>query len=88
MHENDASYPQRYAGRNPDLRAADQDREAIADALREQHLAGRLDTDEFQERLDRCYAAKTYGELDDAEATSFIDQLTMLIGHLRDDHPP
>jgi hypothetical protein len=33
--------------------------------LREQHLAGRLESDEFQERLDRCYAAKTYGELDE-----------------------
>jgi hypothetical protein len=46
------------------LRAADRDREAVADILREQHLAGRLDTDEPQERLGRCYAAKTYAELD------------------------
>ncbi len=32
--------------------------------LREQHLAGRLDSDEFETRLDLSYAAKTYGELD------------------------
>jgi Domain of unknown function (DUF1707) len=46
------------------LRAGDRDRDTVADILREQHLAGRLDTDELQERIERCYAAKTYGELD------------------------
>jgi hypothetical protein len=46
------------------LRAADRDREAIADMLRQQHLAGRLESDEFQERVDRAYAAKTYADLD------------------------
>jgi len=46
------------------LRAADSDREAVADILREQHVAGRLDNDELQERIDRCYAAKTYADLD------------------------
>jgi hypothetical protein len=50
---------------NRDLRAGDRDRDAVADMLREQHLAGRLETEEFQERLDRCYAAKTYAELDE-----------------------
>jgi hypothetical protein len=50
------------------LRAADADRESVAEFVREQHLAGRLDTDELQERLDRCYAAKTYAELDDVVA--------------------
>jgi len=46
------------------LRAADSDREAVSDILREQHLAGRLDSDELQERIDRCYSAKTYADLD------------------------
>jgi Domain of unknown function (DUF1707) len=46
------------------LRAADNDREAVADLLREQHVVGRLDSDELQERIERCYAAKTYAELD------------------------
>jgi hypothetical protein len=50
--------------RDPGLRAADEDREAVAAVLREQHAAGRLDTDELQERMDRCYAARTLGELD------------------------
>jgi hypothetical protein len=49
--------------RDATVRAADEDRERVAETLREQHVAGRIDTDELQERLDRCYAAKTYGEL-------------------------
>jgi hypothetical protein len=51
-------------GRAAGLRAGDRDRDAVAAALREHHLAGRLDGDEFQERLERCLSAKTYGELD------------------------
>jgi hypothetical protein len=46
------------------LRAADSDRESVADILRDQHVAGRLDNDEFQERIDLCYAAKAYSDLD------------------------
>jgi Domain of unknown function (DUF1707) len=49
--------------RNPNLRASDADREAMADRLRKHHTDGRLDQDEFQERLERCFAAKTVGEL-------------------------
>jgi hypothetical protein len=62
------SYPdlqRRHQLRRPDLRAGDSDRDAVADILRTQHLAGRLESDEFQDRLDRCYAAKTFGELDE-----------------------
>jgi hypothetical protein len=50
--------------RSPGLRASDADRERVADALRRHHLDGRLDTDELQERLARCYAARTTGELE------------------------
>lgn len=53
-----------YGPQARNLRAADQDREAVAEILREQHVAGRLDTDELQERIERCYSAKTYAELD------------------------
>jgi uncharacterized protein DUF1707 len=63
------SHQQRpYEPRGHDLRASDYDRDRTADILREQHLAGRLETDEFQERLDRCYAAKTYRQLDELVA--------------------
>jgi hypothetical protein len=50
-------------GRDPNLRAADADREATAERLRQSHAEGRLDTDELQQRLERCYGAKTVGEL-------------------------
>jgi Domain of unknown function (DUF1707) len=50
--------------RDRNLRAADADRDAVAETLRAQHLAGRLDTDELQERIERCYAAKSYADLD------------------------
>jgi Domain of unknown function (DUF1707) len=45
------------------LRASDAERERVADALRRHHVEGRLDTEELQERLERCYAARTTGEL-------------------------
>jgi Flp pilus assembly protein TadB len=51
--------------RDRSLRAADRDREATADLLRREHLAGRLTSDEWQQRLDRCLTAKTYTELDE-----------------------
>jgi hypothetical protein len=49
--------------RDPNLRASDADREATADRLREHHTDGRIDAEEFHERLDKCYAAKTVGQL-------------------------
>lgn len=45
-------------------RAADADREKVAERLRQALEEGRLDLDEFDDRLGRAYAAKTYGELD------------------------
>ena len=46
------------------LRASDSDRESVAERLRRHHGDGRLDTEELQERIERCYQAKTVGELD------------------------
>jgi len=45
------------------LRASDADRERTAAALRRHHVDGRLDTDELQDRLGRCYAARTEDDL-------------------------
>ncbi|MDB1087383.1 DUF1707 domain-containing protein [Streptomyces sp. ACA25] len=47
-----------------ELRASDADREAVAERLREAAGDGRIDLDELAERLDRTFAAKTYGELE------------------------
>lgn len=48
----------------PHLRAADADRAAIATQLGDQMSAGRLTVAEYDERLARAYAARTYGELE------------------------
>ena len=49
---------------DPRMRASDADRDRVASLLREHHAAGRLTADEFTERLDAAYAAKTLGEID------------------------
>jgi signal transduction histidine kinase len=45
------------------MRASDADRELVAEILQEQHLAGRLDSDELEQRLGRCLATKSRAEL-------------------------
>lgn len=46
------------------IRASDQDRDRTANMLREHHAVGRLDAQEFSERLDKAFSAKTMGELE------------------------
>jgi hypothetical protein len=46
------------------MRAADDDRQRVADALRAALNEGRLNLHEYDERLQQAYAAKTYGDLD------------------------
>jgi hypothetical protein len=48
----------------PGIRASNEDRGRIAAALGENYAAGRLTLEEFQDRLDKVYAATTLGELD------------------------
>jgi hypothetical protein len=62
---NNYYFLDRIVRRDPDIRAADADRERVAERLRKGSAEGRLDITEFQERLERCYAAKTLGELDE-----------------------
>ena len=50
------------------LRAADADRAAVAEVLGAHMSAGRLTVAEFDDRLSRAYAARTYGELDQLTA--------------------
>jgi hypothetical protein len=47
------------------IRASDQDRERTSAILGRHYADGRLTLEEFKERLDRAYAARTLGELDD-----------------------
>jgi hypothetical protein len=50
--------------RRASLRAADADRERFVEALRQHHVDGRLTVEELEERTERAYAARTYGDLD------------------------
>ncbi len=46
------------------IRASDADREQLISELNEHVVAGRLDTDEFEQRLQAVNAARTTGQLD------------------------
>jgi hypothetical protein len=48
---------------NPGMRAASADRERAVDVLKAGFAEGRLTQDEYNERMGRAYAARTYGEL-------------------------
>jgi hypothetical protein len=61
---NDYRYDAGDPPRDRSLRVGDRERDSVSDILRQCHVEGRLDADEFQARLDRCLRAKTYAELD------------------------
>ena len=50
-------------GVSGELRASDEDRHRVVDALQRHTEAGRLSLDEFTERVDSAYAARTLAEL-------------------------
>lgn len=52
----------------PEIRASDAEREYVVDVLRGHCSEGRIDLDEFSERINRVYAARTIGELNDITA--------------------
>lgn len=64
-HGNDMSGRGRGGPHDRELRVADADREAAAKVLRRHYADGRLDAEEFNERIDRCYQAKKVGELEE-----------------------
>jgi Flp pilus assembly protein TadB len=45
------------------LRASDADRDAVVDRLRQAAAEGRLEPDEFEQRVDAALHARTYGDL-------------------------
>ncbi len=61
---NEIRYDRRSGPRDRMLRVGDREREAVGDILRREHVDGRLNSDEFQQRLERCLTAKTYADLD------------------------
>ncbi|MFG2993186.1 DUF1707 domain-containing protein [Streptomyces sp. NPDC048257] len=48
----------------PELRASDADRDRVAERLRDAVAEGRLDMEEFEERLEAAYTSRTYAELE------------------------
>ena len=60
MSESELPQP----SQNPGLRASDADRERLVDELEQHTIAGRLTTDEFEQRTQQAYAARTIGDLD------------------------
>lgn len=46
------------------IRVSDHEREQVAAAIREHYAAGRLDSGELEERVQRAYSARTIGELE------------------------
>jgi Domain of unknown function (DUF1707) len=61
-------------------RASDADRDRAASALREHLAAGRLTIEEFDERLDRAFAAKTLRDLEQVMADLPASDLGQLPG--------
>ena len=57
-----------FGGHTPEIRASDAEREYVVDVLRGHCSEGRIDLDEFSERINRVYAARTIGELTDITA--------------------
>ncbi len=55
--------PQGLSRTQASLRASDADREQLVDVLKGAFAEGRLSQEEYTERMERAYTAKTYGEL-------------------------
>jgi Domain of unknown function (DUF1707) len=60
---NRGSTPQGVGAMYENIRVSDADREQVAERLREHYAAGRLSSDEFDERLSATLSAKTFGDL-------------------------
>ena len=50
-----------FGDHTPEIRASDAEREYVVDVLRAHCSQGRIDLDEFSERINKVYAARTIG---------------------------
>ena len=62
---DETAYSRRSGPRDRQLRVGNAEREAVVEILRREHLAGRLDNEEFDARIARCLVAKNYAQLDE-----------------------
>jgi hypothetical protein len=65
----------------PGVRASDADREQLISELNEHAVAGRLSTDELEERLQAAYAARTTGELDALRSDLPVSNKQVAVAH-------
>jgi hypothetical protein len=65
----------------PDLRASDDDRERLVADLREHAVAGRISTDELEERAQAVYSAKTTAELDELRRDLPLTKEALALSH-------
>jgi hypothetical protein len=63
------------------LRASDADRERVVSELNEHVVAGRLSDEEFEERAERAYAARTTAELDALRRDLPVTVAQTALGH-------
>ena len=71
-------------GHTPDIRASDAEREYVVDVLRAHCSEGRIDLDEFSERINKVYAARTIGELNDICGDLPVPATPMTAAEVRD----
>jgi DUF1707 SHOCT-like domain len=73
---------------DPKIRCSDADRDRTAALLTEHHAAGRLTAEEFRERLEATFAARTLGDLDELLADlPAIDPYQLPASSLRPGRP-
>jgi hypothetical protein len=77
MTDTDKTRYDRHEPRDRGFRVSDAERETVAAILRHEHLAGRLDSVELDERLSHCLAAKSYAELDELIVDLPIENRTL-----------
>ncbi|MBO0767163.1 MAG: DUF1707 domain-containing protein [Solirubrobacterales bacterium] len=70
------------------MRIGDAEREAVAEQLRQAHAEGRLDSVEFEERIERCNAAKFGADLRALTADLPSGAPAGPLPHMAVGHPP
>jgi hypothetical protein len=63
-YEADAAATGTTPAKSHHMRASDEDRERVVDQLRDHGAAGRITTEELEERTDQALVARTMGDLD------------------------
>jgi hypothetical protein len=75
-----SKHPSSFGSARDEIRASDEDREQLVSELNEHSVAGRLSTEDLEERSQAAYSARTLGELDtlrrDLPATQQVTRLT------------